>query len=134
MIFLSVREIGKNLQSVPKGGTMSRLLLIALTLAGCSVSAEEQAQIDKVCAKVTDENWSSPPSSHGWTNRPAKQVCQEAVNVSNGEIPCTFGGLKGWCLERENGSVSYHRGISPCWTDIDASERSLVDPHLIIHK
>ena len=96
---------------------MSRFLLIAL--AGCSLSYEELDHIEEVCSKVDETRWATPMRGE----LTAHDACrQSSMNILDGQNPCTFGGLPGWCRVHENGGVSFHRGISPYWMDIEASE------------
>lgn len=109
---------------------MSRILLIILTfipLAGCGVTPVDQIKINEVCSKVTNENWFTPMRGELSTS----EAChQSSMNILDGQIPCTLGGLPGWCRVQRDGGISYHRGISPNWLDIHASEVSLTEGHL----
>ncbi|MFA4845712.1 MAG: hypothetical protein WC654_04095 [Patescibacteria group bacterium] len=111
---------------------MLRFLIITLSLIGCSgPMALSDTEIDEICSKVNDENWHSP----AW-NRSSQEECRlSRMNIADEQIPCTFGGLAGWCRIQPDGSVrGFHRGISTNWMDISIEEIERVAPHLVILK
>lgn len=105
--------------------------LLTLTLAGCGGSMSlTDKEVDATCQHVNDENWHSPE----W-NRSAQEECRDSrVNIADGQVPCTLGGLAGWCRLNEDGlPTGFHRGISTNWVDIAMEEIPLVEKSLVIH-
>lgn len=113
---------------------MFRLVLSTLTiiaLAGCSGPMSlDDTEVNEVCQHVTDQNWHSPVWGHS-----SQEECRESrMNIADEQVPCTFGGLAGWCRLAPDGSaIGFHRGISTNWMDISAQEWPLVQSHLQIH-
>ncbi|MBI4256448.1 hypothetical protein HY626_00120 [Candidatus Uhrbacteria bacterium] len=101
-----------------------------LTLAGCGGPMSlDDAEVNEVCQHVNDQNWHSPVWNHS-----AREECEQShMNIADEQVPCTFGGLPGWCrLDSSGSAIGYHRGISTNWMDISPTEKSLTDGHLVI--
>jgi hypothetical protein len=109
------------------------LIILTLSVVGCGGPMSlTDAQIDEVCQHVNDENWHTPVWNHS-----AQEECRQSrMNIADEQIPCTFGGLPGWCrrISTAGPVIGFHRGISTNWMDISVQELPLVSPHLTVHE